>query len=92
VVVIVSSVRASHQKLPSNSFKEMKESDQSDPRVKTNTGMRGLDERRRARRRLRTMGDMELGNRGHLFEESDISDGRDIDHCAFDGVGRDAEP
>jgi hypothetical protein len=35
---------------------------------------------------------MELGNRGHLFEESDISDRCDIDRCAFDGIGRDAEP
>lgn len=38
------------------------------------------------------MGDKELGNRGRLFEESEVSDGRDIDRCAFDGIGRDAEP
>jgi hypothetical protein len=38
------------------------------------------------------MGEMELGNRRRLFKESRISDGCDIDHCAFDGVGRGAEP
>jgi len=38
------------------------------------------------------MGGMELGNRGRLIEESEVSDGRDIDRCAFDGVGRGAEP
>ena len=38
------------------------------------------------------MGDMELGSRRGLFKESEVSDGCDIDPCAFDGVGRDAEP
>jgi hypothetical protein len=51
-----------------------------------------LGERRRARRRLRAMGEMELGNRRRLFKERRVSDGCDIDRCAFDGVGRGAEP
>ena len=38
------------------------------------------------------MGDMELGNRRCLYKESRVSDGCDIDRCAFDGIGRDAEP
>ena len=38
------------------------------------------------------MGNVELGNRRRLFKERRVSDGCDIDHCAFDGVGRDAEP
>jgi hypothetical protein len=51
-----------------------------------------LEERRCARRRLRAVGEMELGNRRRLFKERRVSDGYDIDHCAFDGVGRGAEP
>ena len=51
-----------------------------------------LEERRRARGRLRAMEEMELSNRRHLFKESRVSDWCDIDHCAFDGVGRGAEP
>jgi len=54
--------------------------------------MERLEERRRAGRRLRSMGEMELGNRRRLFKVSGISDGCDIDHGAFDGVGRGAEP
>jgi hypothetical protein len=38
------------------------------------------------------MGEMELGNRRRLFKVSRISDWCDIDHCAFDGVGRGTEP
>ena len=38
------------------------------------------------------MGNMKLGNGRRLFKESEISDGYDIGHCAFDGVGRSAEP
>lgn len=38
------------------------------------------------------MEQMEFGNRRRLFKESEILDGYDIDHCAFDGVGRNAEP
>jgi hypothetical protein len=51
-----------------------------------------LEERRRARRRLRSMGEMELGNRRRLFKESRVSDGHNIDRCAFNGVGRGAKP
>ena len=38
------------------------------------------------------MGDMKLSYRRGLFKERRISDWGDIDHCAFDGVGCDAEP
>jgi len=38
------------------------------------------------------MGEMELGNRRRLFKKRRVSDWYDIDHCAFDGVGRGAEP
>ena len=38
------------------------------------------------------MEEMELDNRRRLFEESRVSDWCDIDNCAFDGVGRGAEP
>ncbi len=38
------------------------------------------------------MGEMKLGNRRRLFKKRRVSDWCDIDHCAFDGVGRGAEP
>ena len=38
------------------------------------------------------MGETELSDRRRLFKESRNSDWRDIDRCAFDCVGRDAEP
>ena len=60
--------------------------------MKKHTGMGRLEERRRTRRRLRAMGEMELGNRKRLFKEKRVSDGCDIDHCAFDGIGRGAKP
>ena len=44
------------------------------------------------RRRLRAMGEMELGNRRRLFKKRRVPDGYDIDRCAFDGVGCGAEP
>lgn len=60
--------------------------------MKKNIEMGRLDERRRARRRLRVLREMELGNRRYLFKESRILDRCDIDGSAFNGIGRNAEP
>jgi len=54
--------------------------------------MERLEERRRARRRLRTMGKMEFNNRRRLFKEGDVLDWCEIDFCAFDRIGCDAKP
>ena len=61
-------------------------------RSKKISEMGGLEERRRARRWLRTIGKMEFVNRSCLFEDSRILDGCEINCCAFDSVGCDTEP
>ena len=38
------------------------------------------------------MGKMEFGDRKCLFKDVDILDGCEIDSCALDGIGCDAEP
>ena len=47
--------------------------------VRNNTGVERLEKRRRARRRLRTMGKMEFGDRKCLFKDGDILDGCEVD-------------
>jgi hypothetical protein len=64
----------------------------SEPTVKNNAGMKRLEKRRRTRRRLRTMGKMEFGNRKCLFKDGDVLDECEIDSCALDGIGSDTEP
>ena len=38
------------------------------------------------------MGKMEFGDRKCLFKDGNVLDGCEVDSCALDGIGSDAEP
>ena len=38
------------------------------------------------------MGKMEFSDRKRLFKDGNVLDGCEVDSCALDGIGSDAEP
>ena len=60
--------------------------------VEKTTDMKRLQERRRTRWRPGIMRKMECSDRRGLLSEADVLDGCEIDRCALDGIGSDAEP
>ena len=60
--------------------------------MKKNTGMEKLEERRRARRQLKTEDSIDLWYKELLFHESDLFNRSEVDRGSLDCIGCDAEP
>ena len=56
--------------------------------MKTTYGIRRTREREARAKAAANYGRHGVGYQGTLVEESEVSDGHDIDRCAFDDVGR----